>query len=554
MRGYDLKRTGANLVETAITPAKITAGSFGKLACYPVDGQVYAQILYVTAVDFGSGGKHDVVVVATMKNRVYVLDANDPSKVYWQQSYGTAIMKDEVVPDVNYKCQPYLDITRWIGILGTPTVDPATNTLYFVARTNQDGQHRQKLYAVNLADGSNRAGSPVEIAATYPGTGDPGEEPEEPDLLTDGHFSFNPKRHNQRAALTLTGGVVYIAWAAFCDWRPFHGWLIGYDAKTLAQTVVYNTTPNGYSGGIWMAGAGPAIDDDGTMYLATGNGSADLQGGPNRGESFLKLKRDSGSMKVLDWFTPYEYEFLEDDDRDLGAAGVLLVPGTNFLIGGGKQAKIYVADKNNLGKWTAPTTPYEKKQSGGKVGMPPDGSDNVLQTLEIASMSTPPNAHNHSTPVYWKSDAGEFIYTMAEEDNLRQWRIQNGRIDLYKASSVHAPDDQSEGGYPNSTGYTMPGGSMVLSANGMSSASGVLWVTLPISRDANEATVPGVMYAFDAKDVSQPLWSSQNNADRDSFGNFAKFNPVTVYNGRVYVPTFSDDDAANKFCVYGPLN
>ncbi|MDB4979741.1 MAG: Fibronectin type domain [Myxococcales bacterium] len=546
MRGNDLKRTGANLFETSLEPATVTAAGFGKQACFAVDGEIYGQILYLPAFDFGAKGRHDAVVVATMKNRIYVLDAHDPSAVLWSKTYGTPVGPASTLSSEGTfsGCNPYNDISRWVGILSTPTVDPTTGTLYFVARTNESGRQVQKLYAESLVDGADRPGSPVTIDATIAGTGD--RTSPLTDVVAGGRFPFVSKRQNQRAALTLTGGIVYIAWSAFCDFPPYHGWVIGYDARTLQQAVVFNTTPNGNAGGIWMSGSGPAVDDDGTLYLATGNGTADLAGGANHGESFLKLRRQGATLEVVDWFVPYEYEFLEAEDRDLGSAGVMLVPGTNLLLGGGKDAKLYVADTTNLGKYTAPTRAYQPLSALGPQILP-EGSDHVVQTLAVASMSVPPRAHNHSTPVYWKSDAGTFVYTFAEEDTLQQWRLVDGTFELFESSQVRAPYD------PNARHYTMPGGTMSLSADGDKSASGIVWVTLPISLDANNAVVPGQLYAFAAADVSRTLWSSETNASRDAVGNYAKFNPVTVYGGKVYVPTFRSPEATNQFCVYGRL-
>jgi hypothetical protein len=545
MRGYDLKRTGGTLFERTLTATNVAPTTFGKRACHTVDGEIYGQILFVPGFDFGARGKRDALVVATMRNRVYVLDADDPSVLLWTKTYGAPAGPASGLATEGgvSTCRPYNDISQWVGILSTPTIDPQTGTLYFVTRGNEGGQQVQKLYAQSLADGSDRPGSPVTIAATYAGAGD--QTSRFKDVVTNGRFPFISKRQNQRMALTLAGGVVYIGWSAFCDLGAFHGWLIGYDAKTLQQTVVFNTTPSGASGGIWMSGSGPAVDDDGSLFLTTGNGTADLQGGANHGESLLKLRRAGATMEVVDWFVPFEYDWLEYNDRDLGSAGVLLVPGTNLLMAGGKDSKIYVADKGNLGKFTPPTRPYRKPGSGSAEVLPL-GTNAVVQTLEVATMATPPRAHNHSTPVYWKSDAGEFVYTMAEEDFLQQWRlVDGGRFELYKSSQVRAPDDPMA---PND--YTMPGGTMALSADGAKAASGIVWVTMPVSKDANNAVVPGAMYAFAAADVSKTLWSSQTDA-RDTVGNYAKFNPVTVYDGRVYVPTFDSPEATNQFCVYG---
>jgi hypothetical protein len=552
MRANDLKRTGANVSETILTPANVTAATFGRLSCKAVDGEIYAQILYVPGVDFGAKGKHNVIVVATMRNHIYVIDADDGNTVLWDKAYGMPVGPASALATEGTlaTCAPYLDISQWVGILSTPAIDPATGTIYFVARTSAGGTHVQKLYAESLIDGSDRPGSPVTITATYQGTGDQISGIKDPAM--NGTFRFDPKRHNQRVALTLHDGLVYIAWSAFCDFGPYHGWLIGYDAKTLAQSVVYNTSPNGRFAGIWMSGSGPAIDDDGTMYLATGNGTADLNGGLNHGQSLLKLRRQGNTMQVVDWFIPFGYDYLEASDRDLGSAGVVLVPGTNLLLGGGKEGKLYVANKNDLGKFTPPTVKYQASQPMAVPPRPtvyPVGTDRVVQTITLSELTTPApaagagRAHNHSTPVYWKSAGGEFIYTMAEEDFLKQFRVVNGKLELFKMSQIRAPDDRME------QGYAMPGGTMSLSANG--TKDGIVWVTMPINRNANNAVVPGVMYAFDASDVSKPpLWNSETSA-ADSLTNYAKFNPVTVYNGKVYVPTFKDANGANQYCTYG---
>jgi hypothetical protein len=494
---------------------------------------------------FGARGKHNALVIVTMKNHVYVVDADDPTKTpYWHKTFGAPQVTESLASEGNVRtCFPYRDISTWVGILSTPAVDVAAGTIYFVARSFEAGLPTQKLYAQSLVDGSDRPGSPVTIAATYMGKGDQASKLVDP--VTAGAFAFNVARQNQRAALTLVDGIVYISWASFCDLGPFHGWLIGYDAKTLQQAVVFNTTPDGQAGGIWMAGSGPAVDDDGALYVATGNGTADLMGGTNHGESLLRLQRDGATMKVADWFVPYEYDFLEYEDRDLGSAGVLLIPGTNLLLGGGKDAKIYVTDKTNMGKFTPPTVQFQAP-SGVSPVVYPMGTDAVVQTLAVSTMATLPRAHNHSTPVYWKSDAGEFVYTMAEDDFLQQWKLVNGKLELYKSSQVRTPYDPAA-----SNIYTMPGGTMALSADGTKTDSGVIWVTMPIAKDANNATVAGVMYALAAADVSMTLWSSEMNAKRDTLGNYAKFNPVTVYGGKVYVPTFQNPNDANQFCVYG---
>ena len=542
MRGNDLKRTGTVLNETVLKPAMITPTGFGKLHCRAVDGEIYGQILYLPNMNFGARGRHNALLVVTMKNRVYMLDADDPTAPpFWEKNHGAPVPVRDLSPQ---SCVPYNDISRWLGILSTPAIDMATQTVFLVARTRNGNTHVHRLYAHSLVDGSDRMGSPVDITATVQGNGQGSQG---------GMIRFNAATQNQRAGLLVHDGLVYIAFAAHCDQPPYHGWLLGYDTATLQQRVVFNTTPNGAAGGIWMSGSPPSVDEDGFMYLTTGNGDADLNGGSDHGESFLKLRRQGGTMQVVDWFIPYSYEFLEAGDRDLGAAGVLLIPGSNLILGGGKDGKVYVVNKNDMGKYTPPTRPYQPPAQGQPEVLP-QGTDRIVQTLDVAAASNPMLAHNHSTPVYWKSQAGEFVYTWAEEDYLRQWKLENGRLVPYRMSKVKAPDEGRGGqGMMPSHRYTMPGGTMSLSADGDKTESGVIWVTMPVSKSANNAVVPGVMRAFDAADVSRELWNSEANADRDGLTNYAKFNPVTVYNGRVYVPTFKSPETTNQYCVYGAL-
>jgi hypothetical protein len=520
-RSNDVKRTGANLLETTLTPESVNGGSFGKLYCRPVDHEIYGQMLYASGVDLGAKGKRNAIYVVTMQSSVYAFDAEDgAAPSFWEKHYADASTGLSPVPvaDVGQICimynGRYNDISSFIGILSTPVIDPASQTMYFVARFKDGaGNFLQRLHAVSLADGSDRAGSPVVIEASIAGTGE---------ASVGGMVSFDPRTQNQRAGLLLHDGVVYIAWASHCDQAPYHGWVIGYDAKTLQRAVVFNTSPNGKAAGIWMAGQAPAVDDDGNIHLITGNGTADLQDGPNRGESFLKLRRQGDTLAVLDWFTPFNYAVLEREDRDLGSAGALVIPGGKIVLGGGKEGRIYVLDRANMGKF----------HTGD------DGQ--IMQSIAVTGAT---RAHIHGTPAYWKSTEGEFVYVMAEQDYLKQYRIVDGnRLELYKMSTVRGPDMDPD------AGYTMPGGMLSISASGDKPESGIIWVSMIVDKNAIHKVVPGVVRAFRASDVSQELWNSRDNIARDDAGNFAKFNPVTVYGGKVYVPTFS-----NQYCVYGKL-
>jgi hypothetical protein len=392
-----------------------------------------------------------------------------------------------------------------MGIMGTPVIDPATATMYFVVRTKENNNHFHRLHAVHVADGKARAGSPVVITATIDGTGQGG---------SNGKVPFIPGKQNQRPGLLLHDGVVYIAWSSHCDNQPYHGWLIGYEAATLKQVAAFNTTPNGSMGGIWMSGQGPSVDADGFIYFTTGNGTYDVNN-KNYSESVLKLRKSDTGLALVDYFTPDNWRFLNDTDRDLGSGGVLVIPGTKYMATGGKDGRMYLLDRGNL----------------GKLAM---GNTQVPHWLQVS----PGQGHIHGAPVHWRNDLGEFVYVMAEEDFLRQYKLDNGKLMQHRQSMLRAPD---EGG-----GYTMPGGMLTLSANG--TKDGVLWVNINISRNANQAVVPGVLRAFDASDVSKELWNSEQNKARDSYGNFAKYVPPTVYAGKVYLPTFS-----KKYCVYGKL-
>jgi hypothetical protein len=517
MRGYNLRRTGTNLEETFLTPALVASPSFGKLYCQPVDDELYASLLYVPGVDIKGKGKHDTVYALTVNNSIYAFDALAQGSSLWERHYTDEAMGVVPVPTSDLAkttCGTYKDISHNVGIMSTPALDLEGKTMYFVARTKENNAYFQRLHAIDLGDGSERPGSPVEIKATMPGTGAGS---------VDGMIAFDPLRGNQRPGLLLHQGLVYIAWSSHCDEGPYHGWVLGYDAKSLTQQVVWSSTPNGGNGGIWMSGQAPAVDDDGNIYLITGNGSADLMGGPNRGESFLKLKRDGNTLAILDWFTPYNYLALERGDRDLGASGAVLIPGTNVAMGGSKEGKLYVFDRGNLGKFNAA------------------GDTQIMQSISVTGIN---RSHIHGTPVYWKSSAGESVYVMAEEDYLKQLTFNGGHMELRSMSALRTPFDPG----PKPGGYTMPGGVLALSADGDKAATGVLWATTTVNKDSNQAVVPGILRAYDATDVGKDeLWNSERNP-RDSFGTFAKFNPPTVYNGRVYVPTFS-----KQYCVYSKL-
>src|SRR5579871_6657714 len=299
----DLARTGANLAETTLNVTNVNTNTFGLLYSRPVDDEIYAQPLVMTNVNIPGFGTRNVVYVCTVNNSVYAYDADSAAVTapYWTASF---INPPNIVAprnsDMTGACGgDYPNFSGNIGIVGTPVIDPVAGTMYFVARTLEfKTNFVQRLHALDITTGAERPGSPVVISAKFAGSGSGS---------VGGVISFDPWRQNQRAALTLVGNVVYIAWASHCDWSPYHGWVIGYNATTLSQTSVYNDTPNGDLGGIWMSGQGLAVDAGGNLYLTTGNGTTDASGTVDRGMSLIKLTPSGTNLTVSSWFTPYNY-------------------------------------------------------------------------------------------------------------------------------------------------------------------------------------------------------------------------------------------------------
>jgi len=297
----DPARTGQNTQEIILTPANVNSTRFGKLYSVTVDGEVYAQPLYLWDMNI-AGGTHNVLYVVTEHDSVYAIDA-DTGTVYLQVSLipsggGTVSSLGDI------GCS---DLIPEIGITGTPVIDPATNTLYVVAKSKVNGGIVQHLHALDVTTLAEKLGGPVQIQAAVAGNGYDSSA---------GVVTFNPKQQNQRAALTLTNGHVLIGWGSHCDYDPWHGWLMSYSAGALVQEAVFNTTPNGNEGGVWMAGGGPAVDAGGNIYIPTGNGT--WNGTSDYGDSVLRLGPPAnGSFPVLDYFTPYDQGALESGDIDV---------------------------------------------------------------------------------------------------------------------------------------------------------------------------------------------------------------------------------------------
>jgi len=498
MNRYDAATTGANLRETALTPASVKAG-FSKLYSYYVDGAVFAQPLYVPAVAIPGKGARNVLYVATTNDRVYAFDADRAGPPLWMRNLTDEMAGITPVPVTDITNNNDLNLVGNTGIVGTPVIDPAAGALFLVARTRENGKHVQRLYRIALTTGADLTPPAIVEAAVKSAAKD----------AVEGMLRFDPKGGNQRPALALVNGRVIIAWASHEDIRPYHGWVMAYDARTLKQVAVFCVSPDGTEGGIWQSGRGPAVDPSGAIYFETGNGSVD--GKRDFGTSLIKLVVRDNAFVVDDYWTPHDYEALNARDADLGSTGPMLIPGTNFLIGGSKKGYIYLFDTRKLGRLT------------------PDDSG-VLQLVENGG------GRLLAGPAYWGSASAGKIYLWCEADFLKAYRFDGNRL---SAAPVAKGNVGSRGS---------PGGALTVSADGTKAGTGVVWGTLTVSRSADHGNAAGVLRAYDAETLEE-LWNSEQQAKRDRLGTLVKFTPPTVVNGRVYVPNY--DNAVNVYGLSG---
>jgi hypothetical protein len=500
-------RAGLNNQETKLTTSNVNAQKFGKLFTLNVDDQVYAQPLIAGNLAIGSG-IHNMAYIATVSNTLYAYDG-DNGKLYWQKNYTASGMRPPKNSDMTGACGGfYQDFSGNIGIVGTPVIDSATQTIYFVARSTGNGaSFVQYLHAVSLLDGSERSGSPVKITATYAGNGDGSIN----NVLT-----FDAQRQNQRQGLTLLNGIVYVTFSSHCDWGPYHGWILGYNANSLQQQIVYNDTPNGFDGGIWESGTGMAADAQGNLYVVIGNGTVGENNDPtvltNRGESAMKLTPSGSTLKINSYFTPFNFQFLEDNDLDYGGMGSFLIPNSNYYFTGCKDGNLYLLNKDNMGGFLA-------------------SSNQVQQTILLNS-----SANMHCQPAYYKGATNEFVYIWSENDQLRALPFNRGSNLLEPTKQVIATISGPMG---------QNGAVLSVSSNGSAAGTGILWASYAASGDAEHTVSPGILRAFDASDITKELWNNNQNG-ADYAGYYAKFSSLTIANGHVYLPTFS-----NKVVVYG---
>jgi hypothetical protein len=479
---YDLGRTGVQPHETALTPTSVSApGKFGLLFSRTVDGTIQAQPLYAQGVTI-KGAAHDVVFVATEHNSVFAFDADDPaqSASLWRASLGPSAP----AAGAPWTCT---DLTPETGVSSTPVLDPSSGTLYAVAETLEGGTYHHQLHALDWTTGSEKAGSPVEITPTQAG--------------------WSPAHHFNRVGLLLTQGVVYAAFASHCDLSPYKGWVVGYDAATLAMKGSFAT---GVSGGIWQSGQGLSSDGHGTIYFVAGVSSA--------GEaacSSTNLCQSAGSLTLgaggLTLSKSWTLGKVGGGDLDLTTA---------FVLGGGQG---FVSGKDGFVHVIDPSTFHDVQD---------------LQVSPIINGSAT-GGHVHGGPVYWEGPSGPRLYVWPEATPLGVYSVGTTGLGT-------TPVAQNASRQPSH-----PGPIITLSSNGKTSGTGILWATMATldGVDTWHNIFPGTLYAFDAEDVTKELWNSETNPG-DKLGPFAKFCPPMVANGKVYVGTAS---STNALRVYGLL-
>jgi hypothetical protein len=496
---YDNQRTGQNLNETALTPANVNSTKFGKLGEFPVDGRVDAQPLYLSQVSIG-GQKKNVLYVATEHDSVYAFDADSISGATASLLWKTSTLGNGETPsDPVGGCA---QVSPEIGITATPVIDRTRNAVYVVAMSkNTAGTYFQRLHALDLTTGKELFGGPQTITATYPGTGD---------NSSGGKVVFDPKQYKERPGLLEINGKIYTTWSSHCDNRPYTSWVMAYSADGLAQTSVLNLVPNGSEGGIWMSGSAPAADSSGNIFFLIGNGDFDValdsQGFPankNCGNCFVKLSTSSG-LALADYFTPYSTIVDSGLDKDLGSGGAILLPDVkdaggntkHLSVGAGKNTIIYLADRDNMGKFNANSDQIYQEISGQLGG-------------QVFSM-----------PAYFNGT----VYFGAVDDALKAFPVTSAKL----ASS---PSSQSTHRF----GY--PGTTPSVSANG--TTNGIVWAI---------ENSGAILLAYDAADLTKELYDSDQAANgRDHFSGDGKFITPVIVNGKVYVGT------PNSVVVFGLL-
>ncbi|HTV81067.1 MAG TPA: hypothetical protein VME18_00335 [Acidobacteriaceae bacterium] len=484
---YDVERTGLNANESTLTLDNVNSSTFGLLRTFPVDGKVDAQPLYLSGLTVG-GQTHNVLYVATEHDSVYAFDADTGAQLWKKSILGT----NETTSD-DHGCG---QISPEIGITSTPVIDrnAGANGTIFVVGMSKDtsGNYHHRLHALDVTTGADLSGSPVEIQASYPGTGADS---------SGGRVVFDPGQYAERVGLLLDNGVIYMGWTSHCDDQPYTGWLMGYGESTLQQTSVLNLTPNGSEGSIWMAGTGLAADSAGNIYFLDANGTFDTtltsSGFPSNndfGNGFLKVSTANNQLTVADYFEMHNTIAESSADEDLGSGGALVLPDLkdasgavrHLAVGAGKDQNIYVVNRDSMGKYNPQNDSALYQEIDGAIG-------------GVWSM-----------PAYYNST----VYYGAVSDTLKAFPITNAKL-------------ATTASFQSTNTFPYPGTTPAISANG--TANGIVW--------AVENSSPAVLHAYNAATLQELYNSNQAANGRDQFGNGNKFVTPMVVNGKVFVGT-----------------
>ncbi len=556
----DSQSTGANLTETQLTPSNVNAADFGQLYNTPLDGQVYAEPLVMTNVTIAAGpntvgtpGTYDsVVFVATENDSLYAINAANGA-ILWQRTFLDTTNPNDYLPGatsvstVSSNDVSSDDIYPEIGITGTPVIDPSTNILYVSVATKElvgsTTHFVQRLHAINLGDGTDAAPSfltgdttndntnntPIYVSGT--GDGNVG-----------GVVQFNALHEADRPALSLVNGIVYEEWASHGDVGPYHGWVVAWNVTNLStQGMVLSgvlcTDPNGGEGGIWGGGGGLTFDPDETFngqpafYFETGNG--DPRGGPppldangfpaddDYYESLVKVEADPTTtatnqnsngwgLKIVDYFTPYNVNALDDADEDFGSGSPLVLPDSagipghpHLIVAAGKEGTIYLLDRDNLGKFNV-------------------NDDNVLNSVYNPStgITTPPVLINGSlsTPAYYH---GTLYWVAGYDSNAWSYVVAPNPAPDPPTVPVATLEPTSE--TANSDFGYLPGSVMISADGSEDPAGGIAWI-MDLNNDE--------LHAYSTLSLSTELWNSGPGSIAG-----VKFAVPTVANGQVFVGT-----------------
>lgn len=473
---YDETGAGQNRLETSLTPKNVNARSFGKLFASSVDGYVYAQPLYVPNISIQDQNVHNVLYAATEHDTIFAFDADS----------GAELFRKSLGPPVPANVLPCKDMGPEIGITGTPVIDPQTKTLYVAAKSYENGASSFHLHALDITSGNEKPGSPVLISTKVAGDGGGSHG---------GVVAFDASSQLQRPGLRIVRGQVVVAFGSLCDRGSFHGWLFTYDKSTLAQTGVFLTTPDGHHGGIWQAGAAPAVDPAGNIYVISGDGEFDPNAPrANFGDSIMKLQSNrSGRLAPSDYFAPSDQNEMDVENSDLGSSGPMVLPDqlgphSHLLFGAAKNGTIYLLDCDDMGHFQSTS------------------NSQIVQYLPHLFTSKV-----HASAGYWRNETGEWLFISSIEGKLQAFPLTRGQLSATPASETTMT-------------FTYPGVTPVISSHG--DANGIVWALENYS---------GILHAFAATNLAQELYNSNQAANgRDHAERGVQFYVPTVANGKVY--------------------